>query len=77
MMDIEEFCRKAAEVLRSSERMMKDQIEFWKETPEEGGIFYDPDWQVKLDQSQAAILVQNLSDVSVLLDLLGGNGGSR
>ena len=77
MMDIEEFCRKAAEVMRSSERMMKGQIEFWKETPENDGIYYDPDWQVKLDQNQAAILVRNLSDAAKLFDLLGGNGGPR
>lgn len=71
-MDKAEYCRLAAEALRSSERMMKRQMEIWESTPEGDGQFHDPDWNVQLSQDQAAGLISNLKTVAEFLDLLGG-----
>ncbi len=71
-MTLEEYCRGAAEVLRSSERMMQHQVAICKQTPEDDAPFYDPEWSVDLSQDQANGLIRNLSDAAKLLDLLGG-----
>jgi hypothetical protein len=72
MMDKAEYCRLAAEALRSSERMMQRQLGIFKSTPEGDGQFYDPDWNVQISQDQAAVLISNLKTVAEFLDLLRG-----
>lgn len=72
MMDLDEYCRLAAKVMRSSERMVQRNVEIWKQTPENDGKYYDPDWDVHISQKEADLLISNLSKAADLLDLLGG-----
>lgn len=72
-MNLKTYLGKAAEVLRSSERMVQRNIEIWREEP--GSKYYDPDWDVHLDQDEIAGLIRNLSDAANLFDLLATDAG--
>lgn len=72
-MNLKEYCGKAAEVLRSSERMVQRNVEIWRETPETDGEHYDPDWDIHLEQDEVAGLIRNLTDAANLFEVLAEN----
>lgn len=72
-MNLKEYCGKAAEVLRSSERMVQRNVEIWRETPENDGEYYNPDWDVNLTQDEINGLVRNLTDAANLFEVLSKN----
>ncbi len=72
-MNLKTYCGKAAEVLRSSERMVQRNLEIWKQSPEADGKYYDPDWDVHLDQDEIKGLIRNLTDAANLFDVLSQN----
>jgi len=72
-MNLKEYLGKAADVLRSSERMVQRNVEIWKETPEKDGEYYNPDWDVHLDQEEVAGLIRNLTDAANLFEILSKN----
>lgn len=69
-MTLQEYAKHGAEALRSSERMMRQNIELWKDTPEESGDYYDAEWLVCLSQEEAATLTTNLANAAKFLDLV-------
>lgn len=71
MMNAKELMSRAAEVLQSSESMVQRNVEIWREDP--GDKYYDPDWDVHLDQDEVAGLLRNLKDAAKLFDELAGN----
>jgi len=72
-MNLKNYCGKAAEVLRSSEQMVQRNVEIWKQTPESDGKYYDPDWDVHLEQDEIKGLIRNLTDAANLFDILAQN----
>ncbi|WP_127113044.1 hypothetical protein [Shimia sediminis] len=72
-MNLKDYCGKAAEVLRSSERMVQRNVEIWKQTPETDGDFYDPEWDVHLEQDEIKGLLLNLADAANIFDILSQN----
>lgn len=72
-MNLKEYCGKAAEVLRSSERMVQRNVEICKETPEQDGKYYNPEWDIHLDQDEVAGLLRNLTDAANLFEILSLN----
>ena len=70
-MDLKEYCGKAADVLRSSERMMQRNVEIWKQQPDEP--YYDPAWDVHIEQDEVAGLIRNLTQAADLFEILSKN----
>ncbi|MBN2629101.1 MAG: hypothetical protein JXR75_01015 [Rhodobacteraceae bacterium] len=73
MMDLKEYCNLAADVLRSSERMVQRNVEMCRETSEGSGKYYNPDWWVTISQEEAAGLAKNLTDAANLFEVLSKN----
>lgn len=72
-MNLKHYCGKAADVLRSSERMVQRNVEIWRETPETDGEHYNPDWDIHLAQDEIDGLVRNLTDAANLFEVLSKN----
>lgn len=72
-MNLKTYCGRAAEVLRSSERMVQHNVEIWRETPESDGENYDPDWEIHLTQDEIKGLIRNLTDAANLFEVLSEN----
>jgi len=72
-MNLKEYCGKAADVLRSSERMVQRNVEIWRQTPESDGKYFDPDWHVSLSQAEVAGLLRNLTDAANFFEILAKN----
>ena len=72
--EVAEYCRKGAEVLRSSERLMQRCWEIWEEPQEPGSEF---PWQLCIDHPDAAVLMNNLKKAAEFLEMLGTLGTQK
>lgn len=72
-MNLKKYCASAAEVLRSSERMVQRNVEIWRQTPDSDGENYNPEWDVCLSQDEIAGLIRNLTDCANFFEILAEN----
>lgn len=62
--EVADYCAKAAEVLRSSEHMLRRNLEIWNDPD-------DPDWHLTLPHAEAATCADNLAAAAGFFAWLG------
>lgn len=71
--NLKEYMGIASQVLRSSERVVQQSVDLYRSTPEQDGVYYDPEWRVQLEQDEAEGLLRNLRDSADLFQILAEN----
>lgn len=71
--NLKEYMGNASQVLRFSERVVQRSVDWYRSTPEKDGDYYDPDWNVRLEQDEAEGLLRNLRECADLFQILAEN----
>ena len=71
--NLKDYCNNAARVLYSTEKLVKRNQEIWRETPEQDGELYNPEWTVSFSQEDVSLLIRNLHETGTFFEILGGN----
>ena len=71
--NVKDYCNNAARFLYSMKQLVEHNLEIWRQTPEQDGEWYNPDWTVSFSQEDVSLLIRNLHETGTFFEILGGN----